>query len=84
MKTANIVILESSEEFLDELKNYFDGKDEFNVCAVTGSGNAGGGNAGSGNGAVQTGDAAAPAGLLAVLVISGGVVTVLARRKRMR
>ena len=41
MKTANIVILESSEEFLDELKNYFDGKDEFNVCAVTGSGNAG-------------------------------------------
>ena len=50
----------------------------------TGSGNAGGGNAGSGNGAVQTGDAAAPAGLLAVLVISGGVVTVLARRKRMR
>ncbi len=50
----------------------------------TGSGNAGGGNAGSGNGAVQTGDAAAPAGLLAVLIISGGVVTVLARRKRMR
>ena len=45
---------------------------------------AGGGNGGSGYGAVQTGDAAAPAGLLAVLVISGGVVTVLARRKRMR
>lgn len=41
MKTANIVILESSEEFLEELKNYFDGKEEFNVCAVTGSGNAG-------------------------------------------
>ena len=41
MKTANIVILESSDEFLEELKSYFDGKEEFNVCAVTGSGNAG-------------------------------------------
>lgn len=41
MKTANIVILESSQEFLDELKNYLDEKEGFNVCAVSGSGNAG-------------------------------------------
>ena len=41
MKTANLVILESSEEFMEELKAYFEGKDEFNVCAVTGNGNAG-------------------------------------------
>ena len=41
MKSANIVILESSQEFLDELKNYLDEKEGFNVCAVTGSGNAG-------------------------------------------
>lgn len=41
MKTANLVILESSEEFMEELKSYFEGKEEFNVCAVTGSGNAG-------------------------------------------
>ncbi|MCD8041116.1 MAG: sporulation transcription factor Spo0A [Clostridia bacterium] len=41
MKNANIVILESSEEFLEELKTYFDDKQEFNVCAVTSNGNAG-------------------------------------------
>ena len=41
MKTANIVILESSEEFLGELTAYFDGKPEFNVCAVTGNGTTG-------------------------------------------
>lgn len=48
-----------------------------------GSGNAGGSGSGSG-GAVQTGDAASPAAVLAVLVISGGAVTVLARRRKMR
>lgn len=41
MKKANIVIFESSEEFLEELKNYLDGREDFNVCAVTGNGNAG-------------------------------------------
>lgn len=41
MKKANIVIFESSEEFLEELKNYLDGREAFNVCAVTGNGNAG-------------------------------------------
>ena len=41
MKTANIVILESSEDFLSELKNYFEGRQEFNICAVSGSGTAG-------------------------------------------
>lgn len=41
MKTANLVILESSEEFMEELKNYFEGKEEFNVCAATSNGNAG-------------------------------------------
>ena len=41
MNTANIVILESSKEFLDELKDYFDGKEQFNVCAVTGNGTKG-------------------------------------------
>ena len=42
-----------------------------------------GSDSGSG-GAVQTGDAASPAAVLAVLVISGGAVTVLARRRKMR
>ncbi|MCD8372746.1 MAG: sporulation transcription factor Spo0A [Clostridia bacterium] len=41
MKTADIVILESSDEFLDELKAFFDEKQEFNVCAVTSSGKDG-------------------------------------------
>ena len=41
MKTANIVILESSEQFLSELKSYFEGKPEFNVCAATDSGSKG-------------------------------------------
>ena len=41
MKKANIVIFESSEEFLEELKNYLDGREDFSVCAVTGNGNAG-------------------------------------------
>ena len=37
-----------------------------------------------GDKAVQTGDTAVPAGLLAVLAISGGAVVVLARRKKVR
>lgn len=41
MKAANIVILDSSEEFLDELKQYFDGKEEYNVCGVSTSGSTG-------------------------------------------
>ena len=41
MKAANIVILESNEEFMDELKNYFDNKGGYNVCATTGSGSTG-------------------------------------------
>ena len=53
------------------------------VPSKPGSGNAGGSGSGSG-GAVQTGDAASPAAVLAVLVISGGAVTVLARRRKMR
>ena len=44
-----------------------------------------GSGSGSGSGgAVQTGDAASPAGLLAVLAVSGGAVVVLARRKKVR
>ena len=50
-----------------------------------GSGNSGtGGSGADGDKAVQTGDAASPAGLLAVLAISGGGVVVLARRKKVR
>ena len=50
-----------------------------------GSGNSGtGGSGADGDKAVQTGDAASPAGLLAVLAISGGAVVVLARRKKVR
>lgn len=41
MKTANLVILESNSEFCKELTNYFDGKERFNVCAVTGNGQKG-------------------------------------------
>ena len=45
----------------------------------------GSGNSGTdGDKAVETGDAASPAGLLAVLAISGGAVVVLARRKKVR
>lgn len=43
-----------------------------------------GGSGADGDKAVQTGDAASPAGLLAVLAISGGAVVVLARRKKVR
>ena len=50
-----------------------------------GSGNSGtGGSGADGDKAVQTGDAASPAGLLVVLAISGGAVVVLARRKKVR
>lgn len=48
-----------------------------------GSGSAGGSST-DGDKAVQTGDAAVPAGLLAVLAVSGGAVVVLARRKKVR
>ena len=41
MKAANIVIRESNEEFMDELKNYFDNKGGYHVCATTGSGSTG-------------------------------------------
>jgi two-component system response regulator (stage 0 sporulation protein A) len=41
MKTANIVILESNEDFLNELKNYFSDNADFNVCGVTSNGNVG-------------------------------------------
>ena len=41
MKAAIIVFLESNEEFMDELKNYFDNKGGYNVCATTGSGSTG-------------------------------------------
>ncbi len=41
MKNINIVILDSSEEFSDELKNYFDRTEDFNVCGVSANGNVG-------------------------------------------
>lgn len=41
MKTSNIVILDSNEEFLTELKNYLDEIPEFNVCGVSNNGNVG-------------------------------------------
>lgn len=41
MKSANVVILESNEEFLKELKTCFDETDGFNVCGTSGNGRAG-------------------------------------------
>lgn len=41
MKTTDIVILDSNEEFLTELKNFLDGYPEFNVCGVSNNGNVG-------------------------------------------
>ncbi len=41
MKTINIVILDSSEDFLSELKSYFDADNSFNVCGVSANGNVG-------------------------------------------
>jgi two-component system response regulator (stage 0 sporulation protein A) len=41
MKTANIVILESNEEYLNELKNYFENSTDFNVCGISTNGNVG-------------------------------------------
>ncbi len=41
MKTINIVILDSSEDFLSELKSYFDADSAFNVCGVSANGNVG-------------------------------------------
>lgn len=49
-----------------------------------GGGNGSGGSGADGDKAVRTGDAALPAGIIAALVISGGAVVVLARRKRVR
>lgn len=43
-----------------------------------------GGSGADGDKAVETGDAVSPAGLLAVLAVSGGAVVVLARRKKVR
>ncbi len=41
MKPANIVILESNDDFLNELKTYFDENTDFNVCGVSSNGNVG-------------------------------------------
>jgi two-component system response regulator (stage 0 sporulation protein A) len=41
MKNGKIVILDSSEDFLNELKNYFAGNADFNVCGVSTNGNVG-------------------------------------------
>lgn len=40
MKTANIAIFERNEEFLNELRKYFEGNEEFKICAtaLTGDG----------------------------------------------
>lgn len=38
MKTANIAIFQRNEEFLNELKNFFDAAGEFNVCAAATTG----------------------------------------------
>ncbi|MDE7305764.1 MAG: sporulation transcription factor Spo0A [Clostridia bacterium] len=40
MKTANIAIFERNEEFLNELKRYFEGNEGYNICAtaLTGDG----------------------------------------------
>ena len=40
MKTANIAIFERNEEFLSELRNYFDAATAFNVCASAATGDA--------------------------------------------
>lgn len=41
MKPVNIVILESNEDFSNELKRFFDGDPDFNVCGVSSNGNVG-------------------------------------------
>lgn len=41
MKTSNIVILESNEKFLGELKEFFDADPDFNVCGASSNGNVG-------------------------------------------
>lgn len=41
MKAANVIILESNEDFSDELKNYFTNDTQFNVCGVSANGNVG-------------------------------------------
>lgn len=41
MKNINIVILDSSEDFLNELKTYFDDSEDFNVCGASGNGSVG-------------------------------------------
>lgn len=38
MKTANIAIFQRNEEFLKELRNYFDEAADFNVCAAAATG----------------------------------------------
>jgi two-component system response regulator (stage 0 sporulation protein A) len=41
MKTANIVLLDSSQDFLAQLKEYFDERKDFNVCGIATNGNVG-------------------------------------------
>lgn len=41
MKTINLLILDSNEEFFKELQTYFDGDEQFEVCGVSGNGNVG-------------------------------------------
>jgi two-component system response regulator (stage 0 sporulation protein A) len=41
MNKSNIVILESNEDYLNELKNYFENNADFNVCGVSTNGNVG-------------------------------------------
>lgn len=41
MKSINLVILDSSEDFANELKAYFEQNEQFNVCGVSGNGNVG-------------------------------------------
>ncbi len=41
MKTCNVVILESNEEFALELKEYFENRSQYRVCALSNSGSTG-------------------------------------------
>ncbi len=41
MKTVNVVILDSNEDFTNELKAYFDASSEFSICGSSGNGNTG-------------------------------------------
>ncbi len=41
MKNINIVILDNSDDYANELKSYFEQNEQFNVCGVTNNGNVG-------------------------------------------